>query len=150
LNNVTGIIYAESGKELELRTVSRFLLNDVMVIGEEDTNYTCEYINNYNNIIKITWKKSFIMDGCSEIWKFNCGEGHEDISLVLFLYNLISGADANFSHRYIEIIFLRNMNNFAYVEEGTICLEYVKIGNEINKWNCPIIYVACFVSSVTV
>jgi hypothetical protein len=67
-----------------------------------------------------------------------------------YYFCIISGADAYFSVRYIEIIFLRNMNNFAYLEGGTICLEYVKIGNEINKWDCPIIYVACFVTSVTV
>jgi hypothetical protein len=141
-----GVIYAESGKELTLETIKSFKSNDVMVVGEDKTNYTCKYINNSNYILYIESNKSFIMDG--GLLKYgipNSGDGR-----IWNYFCILNESNSYFNIRYITLKFVSQMSYFTYITGGVVCIEYLKIESEVNNWASTLFYVVFRTSSVIV
>jgi hypothetical protein len=133
------VVYCESGKELKLETVKEFTSNDVMLVGCDDTNYTCEYIDNYNFIVNIRSEQSFSIDG--GVLKYGASNW-TSASMCYFI--IVNGTNSLVNLRYVNIIFMRRMNSLLFVEGGSIIIEYMKIENQTTNWVYTLIYVQSF------
>jgi hypothetical protein len=145
LDNV-GVIYAESEKELTLETIKSFKSNDVMVVGGDKTNYTCKYIDTSNYIIYIEPNKSFIMDG--GLLKYGIPNSGDKIIWNHFC--VISGFNSYFNIRYVKLKFVSKMYFFTYITGGVVCIEYLKIENEVDNWAFALFVGTAPISSVII
>jgi hypothetical protein len=137
----------ECGKEYELGTVKTYGWSDGMVVGGEGTSYTCGYIDGYRWIINIISWQSFTIDG--GILKYGYLNSLNN-NVLEYYFSVINGIDAYIKMRYIEIIFVSDMNSLIYIKGGVVCLEHVKLENQMTNWHYSLINVECDISSVII
>jgi hypothetical protein len=140
-------MYSESWKEFKLETVKLFNLRAVMIIGGDKTSYTCEYIENYKWILNMSFEETFVIDG--GILKYGSLKSSK-VNTQQYSFCVMMGASAYFNMRHIEIEFVSTMDCFINMQAGTVCIEYVKIENEMTKWVSPLIVASPYTSSVTI
>jgi hypothetical protein len=139
-----GVIYGESGKELKLESVEIFRSGNVMLIGGDETIYTCEYVSGYNRIINIMSKQSFTMEGGT----LKYGNMNTESLDTLCYFSIIKG-DGGYIHlRRIRLKFVSEMNSFIFMEGGTVWIECLKMENELVGWVYPLVDVRCITSVI--
>lgn len=134
---------------LKLDSIANFNSDDVILIAGTNTNYTCDYTNDYKSILNITSSKQFLMVG--GIFKFGT-------SLPVstdYYFSWVSFSDAFIKISKVEIVFISTMNNLIFVEGGRVVLEYLKIDKqaeeeEKTKWVHSLIHIHCNISGVSI
>jgi hypothetical protein len=105
-----------------------------MLVGGNKNKYICECGDNYNWIMNIISPHSFTMDG--GILKYG---NLKPNSTILYYFVVIEGFDAYFHIKHVDIKFITKAYNFVQMMGGIVCMEYVKIENEVENWKSPLI-----------
>jgi hypothetical protein len=119
---------ARDGVTISLESTAEFRPNNVSIIGQKNTEYTCSYINDHHSILNITDSKTFSIEG--GILKY----GNTSLANRISYYFIIleGSGDASLYLLDVEIEFVSVMSNIILISGGNVILEDIKINNQPN------------------